>query len=366
MDDLRCIGCGAAIQSEDQNLAGFVPAKVLENNNEEAVVCRRCFRIKHYNELNDVELNDDDFLRLLHGIGDHEALVVMLVDIFDFNGSWINGINRFVNGNPVLLVGNKADILPHSAKQSKLKHWMTKEARSMGLVPIDVALMSAGKGNGLDEVTELIHKYREGRDVYVIGCTNVGKSTFINALLKRFANETKDIITVSNYPGTTLDVIAIPFDETSSIIDTPGIINRDQMAHHVDRDALMLISPKKEIKAKTYQLQQQQTLFFGGLARFDYITGSKNNFTTYIANDVNIHRTKLERADELFADHAGELLQPIAHSRLVRHEFNLRANEKVDLVISGLGWITAWPNEKITVALHAPVGVAVFVREALI
>lgn len=366
MDDLRCIGCGATIQSQDQTKAGFVPAKVLENNTNEAVVCRRCFRIKHYNELNDVELNDDDFLRLLHGIGDREALVVMVVDIFDFNGSWINGINRFVNGNPVLLVGNKVDILPHSVKQSKLKHWMTKEARSMGLVPIDVALMSAGKGIGIDEVTDLIHEYRQGRNVYVIGCTNVGKSTFINALLKRFANETKDIITVSNYPGTTLDVIEIPFDEASAIIDTPGVINRDQMAHHVDRDALMLISPKKEIKSKTYQLNQQQTLYFGGLARFDYIEGGKNNFTTYIANEINVHRTKLTNADELFANHAGELLQPISHSRLVRHEFHLRANEKVDLVISGLGWINVFPTTKIKVALHAPQGVSVFVREALI
>ncbi|MGL5295645.1 MAG: ribosome biogenesis GTPase YqeH [Culicoidibacterales bacterium] len=366
MDDLRCIGCGAVIQSEDQTLAGFVPAKVLASSKDEAVICRRCFRIKHYNELNDVELNDDDFLRLLHGIGDRDALVVMVVDIFDFNGSWINGINRFVNGNPVLLVGNKVDVLPHSLKQSKLKHWMQKEARAMGLVPVDVALMSASKGNGIDEVTDLIHEYREGRNVYVIGCTNVGKSTFINALLKRFANETKDIVTVSNYPGTTLDIIEIPFDETSAIIDTPGVINRDQMAHHVDRDALMLISPKKEIKAKTYQLHQEQTLFLGGLARVDYRVGGKNNFTVYMANDVNIHRTKLSRADELFEQHAGELLQPVAKSRLMRHEFHLRANEKVDLVISGLGWVTVLPMTKITVALHAPIGVAVFVREALI
>jgi ribosome biogenesis GTPase A len=34
--------------------------------------------------------------------------------IFDFNGSWLPGLHRFVGNNKVLLVGNKADLIPKS------------------------------------------------------------------------------------------------------------------------------------------------------------------------------------------------------------------------------------------------------------
>ena len=33
--------------------------------------------------------------------------------------------------------------------------------------------------------------------------------------------------------------------------------------------------PKKEIKQRVYQLNEAQTLFFGGLARIDYVSGGK-------------------------------------------------------------------------------------------
>ena len=52
-------------------------------------------------------MTDEDFLRLLHEVGDSDALVVNVIDIFDFNGSVIPGLSRFVAGNDVLLVGSQ-------------------------------------------------------------------------------------------------------------------------------------------------------------------------------------------------------------------------------------------------------------------
>lgn len=140
-EELYCIGCGAKIQSEDKTEPGYTPRaaiqKGLENNE---LYCQRCFRLRHYNEVADVSLTDDDFLRLLNQIGQTNALIVNVVDIFDFNGSLIPGLHRFVGDNPVLLVGNKEDLLPHSLKRSKIKDWMRQEANKQGLRPVDVAL----------------------------------------------------------------------------------------------------------------------------------------------------------------------------------------------------------------------------------
>jgi ribosome biogenesis GTPase YqeH len=365
-EKLQCVGCGVEIQTERPDELGYAPKSALE---KEAIICQRCFRLKHYNEVQDVSLTDDDFLKILNGIGQTDGLVVKVVDIFDFNGSWLPGLHRFVGNNKVLLVGNKADLLPKSIKKNKLIHWMKREAKELGLKSVDVFLMSAQKGQGIREIAEAIEHYREGKDVYVVGCTNVGKSTFINAIIKEVTGE-KDIITTSQYPGTTLDMIDIPLDNGASLYDTPGIINHHQMAHYVDKRDLKLISPKKEIKPKVYQLNEGQTLYFGGLARLDYVQGGRKSLTCYVSNDLHIHRTKLEKADELYEKQAGELLQPPRPEQmdefpeLVAHEFTIK-NEKTDIVFSGLGWVTV--NEAGSkVVAHAPKGVGVFVRDSLI
>ena len=89
MEEIKCIGCGITIQTEDPKLEGYAPPASLE---KEDVICKRCFRLRNYNELQPVSLSGDDFLNILNGIGQKEGLVVKIVDIFDFNGSWINGL----------------------------------------------------------------------------------------------------------------------------------------------------------------------------------------------------------------------------------------------------------------------------------
>jgi len=365
-EEILCIGCGVHVQTEDPKGLGYAPASALE---KESIICQRCFRLKHYNEVQDVSLTDDDFLKILNKVGETDSLVVKIVDIFDFNGSWLPGLNRFAGNNDVLLIGNKVDLLPKSIKHNRLIHWMKQSARELGLNPIDVLLVSAEKGNGISEAAEAIEHYRKNKDVYVVGCTNVGKSTFINRLIKEVSGEA-DIITTSHFPGTTLDIIEIPLDDGSALIDTPGIINHHQMAHFVDKGDLKLITPKKEIKPKVYQLNEEQTLFFGGLARLDYLSGGRRSLTCYISNELGIHRTKLEKADELYKNHAGEMLYPPRRDQMdefptmVRHEFSIKEG-KMDIVFSGLGWVSLnEPGAK--VAAYVPKGVNVILRKSLI
>ncbi|CRK84217.1 ribosome biogenesis GTPase YqeH [Neobacillus massiliamazoniensis] len=361
-----CIGCGVKVQTEHPNELGYAPHSALE---KETIICQRCFRLKHYNEVQDVSLTDDDFLRILNEIGKTDALIVMIVDIFDFNGSWLPGIHRFVGQNKVLLVGNKVDLLPKSVKPNKLILWMKQESKKLGLLPEEVFLVSAAKGMYIKETAAAIDEYRNGKDVYVVGCTNVGKSTFINRIIKEVTGE-GDVITTSHFPGTTLDIIKIPLDDGKSLIDSPGIINHHQMAHFVDKRDLKVITPKKEIKPKVFQLNEGQTLFFGGLARFDYVSGGRRSFVCYVSNEVNIHRTKTENASELYENHVGEMLTPPRQEQLetfpalVKQEFTVR-EAKTDIVFSGLGWITVnEPGAK--VIAYVPKGVQTMIRKSLI
>lgn len=367
-EEIRCIGCGAVLQTTNKTAPGYTPESALEKGLETGeVYCQRCFRLRHYNEIQDVSLTDDDFLKLLNEIGSKDALIVNVVDIFDFNGSLIPGLHRFVGKNPVLVVGNKVDLLPKSQKRGRLTQWLREHAHAAGLRPIDVVLTSAMKADEVTHLKDMIEKYRKGKDVYVVGVTNVGKSSLINQIINT-SSGVKDLITTSQFPGTTLDRIEIPLEDGKSLIDTPGIIHRHQMAHVLGPKDLNLVAPKKEIKPKSYQLNAGQTLFFGGVARFDYVQGERSSFTCYLSNDIYIHRTKLEKADEFYEKQKGKLLQPPreeekeAFPELVRFEFSIK--QKSDIVFAGLGWVTV--TSPGVIAGWAPKGIDVLVRKSII
>ena len=182
--EIRCFGCGAIIQSEDEKKIGFVPKNALE---KDVILCKRCFRLKNYHELQKTDLTSDDFLKILQEIGNHDCLVVYLVDLFDYNGSLINGLSRHLNNNDILVLGNKRDILPKSLKDRKIEHWLRRQLKESGIKPIDVILSSGTKNYNLDLLIDKINEYRHGRDVYIVGVTNVGKSSLINSLLKHYA-----------------------------------------------------------------------------------------------------------------------------------------------------------------------------------
>lgn len=363
MEEIHCIGCGVKIQTEDATALGYLPASALANKEEDAAIyCRRCFRLRHYNEIEAVSLTDADFLQFLNSLNTANALIVNLVDIFDFNGSVIPGLHRFIGDNDLLLVANKRDVLPHAIKATKLNQWLSKAAQDAGLRPVKTAVISARWPEDLSNLTELIERYRNGRDVYVVGVTNVGKSTVINAIIKETTGQGQ-VITTSRFPGTTLDKIEIPLDDGSFIIDTPGIIHRGQMAHHLAPGDLRYISPRKEIKPRTFQLNPGQTLFMGGVARMDFVSGEKQGMSAYFDNDLRIHRTKSEGAGDFYERHFGELLAPVPTTKgLIKK--SIRVRQKTDLVFAGLGWISL--SGPAIVDCWVPEGVDFLVREALI
>ncbi len=81
-----------------------------------------------------------------------------------------------------------------------------------------------------------------------------------------------------------------------------------QMAHYLTAKTSKYVSPK-EIKQKPINSIPEQT-YFGGLGRFDFISGGKQGFTAFFDNELKLHRTKLEGASAFYDRHVGTLLTP--------------------------------------------------------
>lgn len=333
----KCIGCGATLQNIDATKAGFVPS--LENMN----ICKRCFRMMHYNELPKIVASNADYEKVIDLVVKKEALMVFIVDIFAFKSTFHPMMIERLKDKDVILVANKVDILPKSSNLSKIVDWISKECQRVSLDPLAIGVASAKQGAFMDELISTIDLARKERDVYFVGCANVGKSSIINALLKRTTSATEDIISTSLVPGTTLNEIRIPyFEDNCALVDTPGLINEKDVLNQLLPISYKKIIPSNEIKPITYQITDENSVFLGGLAVLSFNSKEKVSVTVYTSNALYIHRSKTERVVELFKNQLGKLLTPPTEEEIdkIRYvEKKIRINGKKTIWFSGFGFV---------------------------
>lgn len=362
----KCIGCGAILQQTDENKPGYIN----DVDDMKQTYCKRCFRLKHYNELPKIVANKESYEKIIDNVLTKNGLLVLIVDIFDFTGTFIPTIINRLRPKNVILVANKIDLLPKSTNVGKVVEWLSKMCNKVFFKVDAIHVVSSKKGTYIDDLVNTIDLLRGGKDVYFIGCANVGKSSLINAILKRFTTQTQNVISTSEIPGTTLDTINIPFfEDNKSLIDTPGLINDSNILSRLLPASYRAILPNKEIKPITYQLIKDNCVFISGMAVISLIEGENVSFTCYFSQNVLVHRTKNSRIDDLLSTKLGTMLTPptIDEASSIVYEdkeFIISDKRKQDIVISGLGFITVSKKAKIIVKVIK--GTDVYARDAII
>ena len=169
-----CKGCGAVLQDTDPQAAGYTP-KI------EADYCRRCFRLIHYDDLTVSMRTGIDPDAVLNEIAASDALVLWVVDLFDFEAGMIPGLSRKIGDRDILMVCAKRDILPETLSHDKIARFVFGRLKEMGIY-IKGLVMTSMNNEGIDEVRNAVSLLRNGRDVIVMGRANAGKSTLLNHL----------------------------------------------------------------------------------------------------------------------------------------------------------------------------------------
>ena len=328
-----CSGCGVKLQDDNILELGFTTS--LDND-----MCMRCFRLKNYGEYESVSSSMVDYQGIIDGINKTNDLVLYVVDILNLPDN-LQDIREMVT-NDCILVLNKRDLLPLSIKEEKVLEYLN----NLNLGYDDIVIVSSEKNINMDLLLRKIMKLKKSKDVYVIGYTNAGKSSLINKFIKNYGDgDTK--LTIAPLPSTTLDKIIIPINDELTLIDTPGIIDKDNVINFVDKKMYKKLNSKKEIKPKTYQLSKNESLLVGDLMRIDYIEGDRNSLTFYVPNEIKIRRCRFK----------SDNLKNIAIRTIDVDYYN-------DVVIRGLGFIKIVAACKINIYLNKDV--LVFTRHNMI
>lgn len=364
--EFYCYGCGVKLQFNNRNKEGYITEHAFETSLHP--LCYRCFNIKYYNRISDVEHLDKDYSKLFENIIKSRCLVVYVIDIFNFNIDIVNDMLLKLD-NKVIFVINKVDVLPKSVKKEKVITWIKSLIHNDHVIKFIAT--SAQDNFNIDELREEIEKYRNGRSVYFVGSTNAGKSSIINMFLKNYENNTDKFITTSCYANTTLQIVEIPLDKKSYIFDTPGFIEKHNIASEIEPKIMKSILPKKEIKPAVYQINSKQSLYIGGLFRIDVEPINKGSLIIYGSNKLKIHRSKKEKSNDVFNNLINnKQLHPVSGKYLDISHFDTHdisiTEDKVDLVCSGYCIITLRNFKNTTVKVYVPKNVDVNLVDSLI
>ncbi|XP_039479867.1 nitric oxide-associated protein 1 [Drosophila santomea] len=221
-----CNGCGANLHCSNASLPGYIPSEIFRGRTQEelqTITCKRCYFLNHYNIALDVEVAPSTYVDTISRIQDKFALAIVLVDLLDFPCSIWPGMQNILGPKrPVFLVGNKVDLLPRDSNvylqhiKDSLQREFIKHGGGDGLNIKNVSLISAKTGYGIEELITQLHKtWAYKGDVYLLGCTNVGKSSLFNILLNSdyCRPEASDLVrkaTTCPWPGTTLKLLRFP------------------------------------------------------------------------------------------------------------------------------------------------------------
>lgn len=326
----KCLGCGVELQNQNKEAIGYITSL-------EKQICERCFRIQNYNEYKILTKDNEEFINILKEINKTNDLVLLLIDIFNLPTN-IELIKENLS-NDMILVITKYDLLKPYLKEEKLLKYISE----LGIKSIKTIIISSNKNYNFDLLMSIINENKKSENVYVVGNTNVGKSTMINKIIYNYTNN-QSSITTSMLPSTTLSNIAIDINDELTIIDTPGLLEEHNLIDYVDVKKLSKIVPNTVIKPLTFQIKTPQTILIDDFARLQF--EESNDVTMYISNKLDVKR----------------VYKKIESNGMKKHVLEVPANN--DIVIKGLGFIKVIKAAKVVV--YTVENVMVYTRKSLI
>lgn len=359
MDDLYCIGCGIKLQSEDEKKEGYVNPNAF---NRSFVLCKRCYQLKHYGKF--VESKEvKNTIQLLHKNASKNDLIVLISD-FSFVYTplikVLQELNRYEN---LIFIGNRYDLYNDYLSIEKAYRYVEKEIKKAKIRFHKIWIVN----NNIEEIFDYIDNHSVDKDIYLVGLENAGKTSFINLILKNIANEQKNFLTHSKYPGTTVDLIKIPFAENHYLIDSPGIHSKGNIFHFLEREFIFKLQNDVKIKPIIFQLNEGQSLLISNILKFDYLSGEKQSILFYGSSRLEVMRCKYENSILTFNHRMKDLKlksnKVTSYANLYKRKIVIDKNEKMDIVIEGLGFFTV---KKGVYFISTFQDVNLFVRDSMI
>ena len=302
-------------------------------------------------------------IQLLHANANKNDLILLICDVALVYTPLIKVLKEINSYNNVVLIANRYDLYKDYISKEKAMKFLQNQVKKSKINIKKIFICD----DNIDEIFDFIDQNSIDNNAYLLGVENAGKTTFINKILKVVANEEKNFLTNSKYPGTTVDLIKIPLDDNHYLIDSPGIKSKGNILNFVEFDFIKKIQNDVKIKPIIFQLNSNQSLLVSNLLKFDYTSGEKQGIVFHGSSMLDIMRCKIENSKSTFANRIKDLkLKTNKVNQLTdlsKVIIENKEDKKIDIVIEGLGFFTV---KKGVYTIYTFKGVNVFTRDAMI
>ncbi len=369
----RCFLCGAPLQSEDPAKGGYIdPGVYAKRTAEDVVYCNACYEKRHFNPAPAaVSKASEGFLTMLKDARASDSLIVYVIDLFSFECSFVPEVTRLIRGLPILVVANKRDLLPKEADDEAIRSYVASvfEKEGLAVKEEDVVLSSLSTFSDIGDAMGLLELKRRRHDAYLVGAKMSGKSLFVSSFLRLFQNPSKQAISVSDYPGTDVRVMAIPLDSSSCLYDTPGTDLSNSYLSLLEPSVLAEVVPAKAVRERKLEIKEGEAALAGGLAWLEAIEGSVK-LLGYFAAPVSVKKAVLPKKGT--SDPLRLMIRAGATPRtgflkeatdFDAFEIDAASGEELDIAVAGLGWWHLAAKKETRLRLYLMKGVGVYLSK---
>ncbi|KAI6651050.1 nitric oxide-associated protein 1-like [Oopsacas minuta] len=412
---LFCSGCGAKFQSINCKLPGFIEDDTfikLKAKEDHSFICDRCYNLRNEEVPLSLSQSHHKFAQKIGSIDLSRSVILLVVDILCFPvGVYPYWYKLIPDKTPVVILLNKMDLIDNGLATTEkdwetrirarvLKYFSNGPLKNREIARIEYA--SALRGLGVQNIARMILNVYGGRNVYLFGCTNSGKSTLFNRLQKNLwliesSNPTatpSSIFkksTVSSLPGTTLNNISVPIpikkdlemvtgtiemhtegiteeyvhpitveDITkltrirSKLYDSPGVDHEHQLVSFLTLKEQKYTVPLTMIRRRQYDFIQGETLLIGGLAKVDFLhktNSSRIQFHVFCSHKIPLFVVKQKKLESFLDNYQDRVLvvpfpeeeRGSPYPQLIGKELTIEGEHLplrcLDVVVSNLGWL---------------------------
>lgn len=364
----RCVNCGSLLQTANPDYPGYIDATVLEEAGDKDCLCRNCTEgFKKYS--NSETGLEEGYYKIISEIKNKNALVVYVLDLYSFEGTFLPEINEDLKDLRVLAVGNKRDLLPSYVDDNELLEYVRHRLRVAKLDVVDAILTDTVRDYNINLLIEKIKEYGAGKDVYLVGASVSGKSALIQTIIKNYHNDSAEPIVTHTFKGTSFRGFKIPLNKSNYLFEAPGLPIESSILTRVESIVGHYIIPESEVAPRSYKIKQGDSIIFGGLCIMELIKGKEMNVDVFASHLCEVKASS--DGESLFASALKKgNIRPRSKNLNSFADFDVYDLEVTeeghrDLGVTGLGWIHFIADKQVF-RVFVPKGVGVYTSRSKI
>ena len=337
LENKKCLGCGATLQNTNKDGLGYV--QDLNKN-----YCMECFKLKNYG------ISNNYFPKPNLAVIKENSACFLISSVMHLDMLFNYPVHRYQPNAKYIYLINQMDLLPKSTNFDLLMENIIKKATKEKIPYYDIIFLSALCKDDISNLSNYIEMLTE-TDIYLLGVQNSGKTTIYKGLTKD-----TEALAISKAGLTQENLVGKLNDKM--IIDMPGLYQEGYLHTFLEYERYKRLLPDKRIKPKIYQITKGEALILEGLVAIKYLNGLDQTFVFYINNNIKIHKTNINRVEDLLKS---DLFTDL---KLENEKKTFKIPDKRTQVTFGdMGFFQAVTNGLIEVVY--PKGLSVTITEAL-